>query len=98
MRLAAASPNPQAISQQAALLQDVRRLAIRKIANGYLRDTPPAVFHVIVNPLVTWMWIGAVVALGGALIAVWPAPGARRRRVTSLQAARLSHQPSRARA
>jgi cytochrome c-type biogenesis protein CcmF len=98
MRLAAASPNPRAISQQAALLQDVRRLAIRKIANGYLRDTPPAVFHVIVNPLVTWMWIGAVVALGGALIAVWPAPGARRRRVTSLQAARLSHQPSRARA
>jgi cytochrome c-type biogenesis protein CcmF len=55
-------------------------LAIRKIANGYLRDTPPAIFHVIVNPLVTWMWIGAVVALGGALIAVWPA-GARRRRV-----------------
>jgi cytochrome c-type biogenesis protein CcmF len=98
MRLAAASPNPGAITQQAALLQDVRGLAIRKIANGYLRDTPPAVFHVIVNPLVTWMWIGAVVALSGALIAVWPAPGARRRRVTSLQAARLSHQPSRARA
>jgi hypothetical protein len=35
------------------------------------------------------MWIGAIVALAGALIAVWPAPGARRRRVASLQAARL---------
>jgi cytochrome c-type biogenesis protein CcmF len=98
MRTATATGNPSLIRRQAALLQTAQGLAIRKIANGYLRDTPPAVFHVIVNPLVTWMWIGAVVALGGALIAVWPAPGARRRRVTSLQAARLSHQPSRARA
>jgi hypothetical protein len=44
------------------------------------------------------MWIGAVVALAGALIAVWPTPGARRRRVTSLQAARLGRAPSRAEA
>ena len=98
MRAAASSGNGADLQRQAAILQDVRGLAIQKIANGYLRDTPPAVFHVIVNPLVTWMWIGAVVALSGALIAVWPAPGARRRRVSSLQAARLSHQPSRARA
>ena len=79
-----------------AQLQTIRGLAIRKIADDYLHDPPPAVFHVIVNPLVTWMWIGAVLALGGALIAVWPAPGARRRRVTSLQAARLGGEPSRA--
>jgi cytochrome c-type biogenesis protein CcmF len=96
MRAAVRSGDPAAIRNVAGQLQLVRGLAMRKIADGYLRDTPPAVFHVIVNPLVTWMWIGAVVALAGALIAVWPAPGARRRRVTSLGAARLSREPSRA--
>jgi cytochrome c-type biogenesis protein CcmF len=98
MRPPLSGGSPGSIVRQAAVLEQVRALAIRKIANGYLHDTPPAVFHVIVNPLVTWMWIGAVVALAGALIAVWPTPGARRRRVASLQAARLSHEPSRARA
>ena len=32
----------------------------------------------IVNPLVTWMWIGGLIALAGALIALWPARGRRR--------------------
>ena len=31
-------------------------------------------FQVIVNPLVTWMWIGGLIALAGALIAIWPTP------------------------
>ena len=26
----------------------------------------------IVNPLVTWIWIGGLIALLGALIAIWP--------------------------
>jgi hypothetical protein len=34
---------------------------------------------VIINPLVTWMWIGGLIALSGALIAIWPARGPRRR-------------------
>jgi cytochrome c-type biogenesis protein CcmF len=96
MRAATATGNRSLIRRQAAFLQTAQGLAIRKIADGYLNDPPPAVFHVIVNPMVTWMWIGAVVALAGALIAVWPAPGARRRRVTSLRAARLGRAPSRA--
>jgi cytochrome c-type biogenesis protein CcmF len=94
MREAVASGNQARITHQAAQLRLIQGLAIRKVANGYLHDPAPAVFHVIVNPLVTWMWIGAVIGLGGALIAVWPAPGARRRRVTSLQAARLGRAPS----
>jgi cytochrome c-type biogenesis protein CcmF len=96
MRAAVATGDQSLISRQAATLQQIQGLAIRKIARGYLDDPPPAVFHVIVNPLVTWMWIGAIVALAGALVAVWPAPGARRRRVTSLEAARLGRAPSRA--
>jgi cytochrome c-type biogenesis protein CcmF len=98
MRAARATGNERLIVQQGAQLQLIQGLAIRKIADGYLQNPPPAVFHVIVNPLVTWMWIGAIVALAGALIAVWPAPGARRRRVASLQAARLGRAPSRAEA
>ena len=27
----------------------------------------------IVNPLVTWIWIGGLISLAGALIALWPA-------------------------
>jgi cytochrome c-type biogenesis protein CcmF len=96
MRAAVATGDQSLISRQAAALQQIQGLAIRKIASGYLDDPPPAVFHVIVNPLVTWMWIGAIVAVAGALVAVWPAPGARRRRVTSLEAARLGRAPSRA--
>jgi hypothetical protein len=33
---------------------------------------------VIVNPLVMWMWIGGVIGLIGALIAVWPARSRRK--------------------
>ena len=32
----------------------------------------------IVDPLVTWMWIGGMIALAGALIALWPTRGRRR--------------------
>ena len=37
----------------------------------------------IVNPLVTWMWIGGLIALAGALIAIWPARGAPPRRLVA---------------
>ncbi len=48
------------------------------IAKSYLADRSPATFKVIVNPLVTWMWIGGLIALMGALIALWPARTRRR--------------------
>ena len=42
------------------------------------------------NPFVIWIWIGGAIAVSGALIAVWPAPEARRRRVSDVYAARLA--------
>ena len=33
----------------------------------------------IVNPLVGWIWIGALIALAGAVMAGWPALESRRR-------------------
>jgi cytochrome c-type biogenesis protein CcmF len=37
-----------------------------------------AIFVVFVNPLVFWLWIGGLVALGGAWMTLWPNPVPRR--------------------
>jgi cytochrome c-type biogenesis protein CcmF len=58
---------------------DVQGLLINAIAQRYTSNPLPANFRVIVDPLVTWLWIGALIAIGGALIAGWPGAGARRR-------------------
>jgi cytochrome c-type biogenesis protein CcmF len=75
---------------------EVQAIAIRAIVDSYRRDPPPAAFRVLVSPLVSWIWIGGAVVVLGALIALWPSPDARRRRVTSLYAARLGRELSRA--
>ncbi|MFN8162846.1 MAG: cytochrome c-type biogenesis CcmF C-terminal domain-containing protein [Solirubrobacterales bacterium] len=76
MRTAAAKPSlrPLALAQIAKL----QALAADRIAKSYLSDASTATFKVIVNPLVTWMWIGGLIALAGALIALWPTRGRRR--------------------
>ncbi len=55
-------------------------VAIGVLAREYLRHPPPAQFHLIVSPLVMWIWIGGLIVLGGGLIAIWPAPSTVRRR------------------
>jgi cytochrome c-type biogenesis protein CcmF len=70
--------------------------AIRAIAAYYVKHPPPADFRVNVNPLVIWIWIGGAIAIAGALVAVWPAPEARRRRVADVYAARLARDLGRA--
>jgi cytochrome c-type biogenesis protein CcmF len=76
MRAAAANPalRPAALGQIAR----IQEATAGKIARSYLSDGAPVTFKVIVNPLVTWMWIGGLIALMGALIALWPARGRRR--------------------
>ena len=69
---------------------DVQALVITAIVDSYPRKAETATFRVIVNPLVTWIWIGGIIVLLGALIALWPAPDALRARVSSLSAARLA--------
>ncbi len=75
---------------------DVQALVIAALSERYVRRAPPATFRVIVNPMVTWIWIGGLIVLGGALIALWPSALAARRRVTSLYAAKLGRELSRA--
>ena len=72
----------------------VQAFVIGTLAELYRQDPPPAAFRVIVSPLVAWIWIGGAIAVLGALIAAWPSPEARLRRVRSLYAARLGRELS----
>ena len=76
MRAALANPRlrPAALGQIEAL----QEATAKRIAAGYVAEAAPATFKVIVNPLVTWMWIGGLIALAGALIALWPTRARRR--------------------
>jgi cytochrome c-type biogenesis protein CcmF len=65
--------------QLAGLPPDAQGLAILALAQHYAQNPPPANFRVIVNPLVGWIWIGALIALAGAVMAGWPALESRRR-------------------
>jgi cytochrome c-type biogenesis protein CcmF len=75
---------------------ELQALAIAGLTQAYLRADPPATFRMIVDPMVTWIWLGGLITLGGALVALWPSALAARRRVTSLYAARLGRELSKA--
>ncbi len=65
--------------------------SLNGLTQRYLRDPPPATFRFLVSPLVTWIWLGAVIVFAGCLIALWPQPrGARM--VTAGYAARLARE------
>ncbi|MGB7589115.1 MAG: cytochrome c-type biogenesis CcmF C-terminal domain-containing protein [Solirubrobacterales bacterium] len=76
MRAAAADPRlrPAALAQ----IQNLQMATAERLAKSYLGDNAPATFRVIVNPLVLWIWIGGLIALAGALFALWPTRRARR--------------------
>jgi cytochrome c-type biogenesis protein CcmF len=66
-------------------------VAIAVMAGAYMHNPPQAQFHLIVSPLVMWIWIGGLIVIGGAMIAIWPAPSAIRRRVAARSRARAAH-------
>jgi cytochrome c-type biogenesis protein CcmF len=59
------------------------------LASSYLHHPPPAQFHFIVSPMVMWIWIGGLIVLFGALIAIFPAPSLLARRVSVGAASRM---------
>jgi cytochrome c-type biogenesis protein CcmF len=75
---------------------DVQALVIAAVAGRYDRRPPPATFRIIVSPLVTWIWLGALVVFAGGLIALWPAPLALRRRAAAGYSARVARELGRA--
>ena len=70
-------------------------IATIALAQNYASDPPPATFRVNVNPLVVWIWIGALISVGGALFAAWPSAEGRRR-VREAYAARVGRELSEA--
>jgi cytochrome c-type biogenesis protein CcmF len=71
-------------------------VAIAVLARRYLAQPPPAQFHFLASPLVTWIWLGGFIVFTGALVAIWPAPDTVRRRVGARSAARAARGLARA--
>jgi cytochrome c-type biogenesis protein CcmF len=77
-----------------------REIALAKVLDlltrSYTKSPPPATFRLIVSPLVSWIWIGALIVFCGGLIALWPAPRRAPRPVAARYAARVAQELGRA--
>jgi cytochrome c-type biogenesis protein CcmF len=82
------------LSQVQPLIRDANRrfpnansrlegFVVGSIVQRYMRDGAIVDFRLIVSPLVSWIWIGGVIVVGGVMIALWPAPRRARQRVPS---------------
>lgn len=72
---------PAAQAQAAMnLIWQYRDEAIVAIAARYASHPWPVNFLLIVDPLVSWIWLGALIVAGGGLIALWPFPALARKR------------------
>jgi cytochrome c-type biogenesis protein CcmF len=81
--------------QQRSALDQIytaRDIAVSGIARQYVRHPYAVEFLMIVSPLVTWIWIGALIVAGGGLIALWPVPVPVRRRSRAVYRARLARE------
>ena len=91
-----ASKLPAAQAQAAlAPLWQARDRAITELVSRYVTHPWPVTFLFIVSPLVMWLWIGALIVIAGALIALWPAPAlARLWARSAAHAGRLAREPA----
>jgi cytochrome c-type biogenesis protein CcmF len=71
-------------------------LALSGLTDSYADSPPPATFRLIVSPLVSWIWIGALVVFAGALVALWPGPPGAPRLAAAAYKARVGRELSRA--
>jgi hypothetical protein len=76
--MVAAQQNPALRASALSQIESLQLLAAERIARQYIHDGNAATFKVIINPLVMWMWIGGIIGLVGALIAVWPGRSRRK--------------------
>ncbi|MGH2915280.1 MAG: heme lyase CcmF/NrfE family subunit [Solirubrobacteraceae bacterium] len=79
------------VSQQASALNvaySLRDAAIRELARRFVSTPWKATFLFEVSPLVMWLWLGAIIAAFGGLVALLPLPpvrvGRRRRSLVPL--------------
>jgi len=69
---------------------EYRDLAVNGIASKYVQHPWPVQFLFIVDPLVSWLWFGAIIMAFGGFVALWPMPFAARRRELALYRARVA--------
>ena len=87
----AAKVSTQQTQQSLNALFAQRDLAISGLAARFKSHPWSVNFLLIVSPLVTWIWLGALIIAFGGLIALWPVPAfARRRAVARAGAGRRS--------
>lgn len=74
--------DPSQIGPMSDQLAEVQSLATDKIIAGYTDPElqAPVTIRVIVSPMVTWIWVGAIIAILGALFAAWPSGLFKRRK------------------
>ncbi|HEX5923598.1 MAG TPA: cytochrome c-type biogenesis CcmF C-terminal domain-containing protein [Baekduia sp.] len=65
---------------------------IRSLTDNYAKSAPPATFRLIVSPMVTWIWLGALFVFLGGLICIWPTADLAHRRATAGYAARVARE------
>jgi cytochrome c-type biogenesis protein CcmF len=63
--------------------------ALRGLTASYAQSPPPATFRLLVSPMVTWIWLGALLAFLGGLICLWPTPRRGARLARAAYAARV---------
>ena len=75
-------------------VREERAQAIAELTNRFVTHPWPVNFLLIVSPLVTWIWLGAIIIAGGGLIALWPIPTVVRRRAAARSRARRRSAPA----
>jgi cytochrome c-type biogenesis protein CcmF len=84
------SLTPAQARQQGVIrfIQIKRAQAITGLTSQFVTHPWSVNFLLIVSPLVTWIWLGAIIIAIGGLIALWPVPAmfARRRRAAAFRA------------
>jgi len=87
-------------TQAKSLPPEEREIALAQALDGltrsYAANPPPATFRLIVSPLVSWIWIGALIVFLGGLIALWPPARRAPRPVAARYAARVAQELGRA--
>ncbi|MCW2951789.1 MAG: cytochrome c assembly protein [Conexibacter sp.] len=71
-------------------LYQLRDTAIAGITQRFITHPWAADFRILVSPLASWIWIGAIIIALGGLIAIWPMPHGAARRVRAGYAARVA--------
>jgi cytochrome c-type biogenesis protein CcmF len=69
--------------QRLAPLWQARDRAVAGLTSRFVTHPWPVDFLLIVSPLVTWIWLGAIIIAIGGLIALWPIPALARRRAAA---------------